>query len=355
MPTNFEFIEINDANATARKIAGDFETQGADDIFHQTSRILGTRLEEGINVTLQDTPATIIALNGMETHVLVDVGSQITDPLEIGLRYFTGGPLYPADWVTMIPHEMRGGYQAFEWGAAPFNGWKESDDESSTNNTGGRMFLIPTNGAVEISISLYGTGVSITGVNWARLVLPNDPVQKTITKTTRLVSDGGLATQLPTAEADYPVNEWVGGSVGLRHRESTAGGPGPDAAIMLKSLTVGPIGFGSPTQFGDIDVVIFNTDPAFTDGQAVAATQIVPYRTIAVLRFRQTPGQGDYPLTDFGGDLIGSITDLNLLLPGDVNPQNENAAWLAIRTVTAINAPEVGANGIGVGYVIDWG
>lgn len=352
--TDFEFIEINDATATPRKVAGEFVTQTPDDLFHQTAIPLHWRLEEGTNVTLSDSTPTVIDLNGMESHVLVDIGGQMDNNVEFKVRYFAGGPLYPAQWVKLTPHDMKGGIRNFDWFPTDFDGYIDTDSETSNNSTGGHVFLIATRGAVELVVTLYGSSVTKTGVDWARLVLGFDPVAHVIAKNTRLVSDG--STNIPTGEASYAADEWLGDSTWLEHDQTTPGSPGPKAAVIIRSLTIGTRSSG--TEFGDIDVFIMGSQPGFGgvgDGSAVSASDLFPGDVLGVLQFRASPAEGQYPLISVPNGSIGNAMNVNLPVPRSISPNLNQFAVAAIRTVDAVAAPEVGANGVAIGYVLDWG
>ena len=172
MPTNFENIAINDRTGTERKVAGDFEVQGADTIFHQTARNLNTILEEVTGVTLSSATPTDIALNGMESHVILDIRGYQPHELFVQVQYTTGGPFYAADWEKLQPIRS---YPGIRDVGADYN-LQNGELFSGTNTAGGDqsgsvVYMIPTNGAVTVRLFLYGSSVTIAGCAWKRVVL----------------------------------------------------------------------------------------------------------------------------------------------------------------------------------------
>lgn len=353
--TNFEFIEINDAAAVPRKVAGDFETQGPDSIFHQTARNLNTRLEAATGVTLSSATPTDIALNGMESHVLLDIGSRIENDIKISLQYFPGGPFYASDWTKLQPLAfVPGQFDQASWYPIDAEGWKTTGQEASNVFGGTHVFAIPTNGAVTCRLQLYGSSVTKTGVAWARIVLNSPPVVQAIVKPQRMFNRPGNGINAPTGEASYTNGDWVGGTTALLTGIGTPGSP-HDALVALKSLSIGPRSFGSPTMIGDCDVILTTQSINVVDGTLADSNDVyVPY-VVGILEFRSIPGQGQYKLTDIGGQKIGFANDLDFITPSKPNPTSQAFMYASVITREEILVADVGANGYDFGYLIDWG
>lgn len=352
MTTDFEFIEINDNTGIGRKVAGDFETQGADDLFHQTARNLNTRLEVVTGVTLQSATPTDIALNGMESHVLLDIGSRIENDIIIQLQYFAGGPFYAAQWHKLQPHRFRGGKTKNYWYPADTEGWNETDTEASNVVGGTHVFAIPTFGAVTCRLQLYGSSVTKTGVSWARVVMNTPPVMDVVSKSTRLLDNE--AVNVPTGlGGGYDVGDAVGGSIDLVTGVSTPGSA--QGLVTIKSLSIGPRSFGAPTLIGDVDVVITPFDLGMSDGGAVSATTFYVPDVSAILEFRSVPGPGQYRMTDFAGQKIGMATDLNINTMRECGPNSPTFGSIVVIAREAIAGADVGVNGLDVAYTLDFG
>lgn len=352
MPTNFENIEINDAAGLPRKVAGDFETQGPDSIFHQTARNLNTVLEEVTGVTLTSATPTDIALNGMESHVILDIAGVMDNAVKIQLQYTTGGPFYAADWDKLQPLETLSGKRKIYWWPEIEDGWKPTDDEAYNVFSGSHVFAIPTNGAVTCRLQLDGSSVTKAGVAWKRVVLSSPPVVHAITKQKK--SYDVASGVVNTADTEYLAGDWLGGPVNLV-TEATVPGQ-PEGIVSLRQLTIAPRTQGAPTYFGDIDVIISTQTLFQTDGAPLTPTAVFGPYILALLQFRQSPGHGQYPLMNVSGFCnVAHVSNINIPLPKTAGPNNDTFATINCIARSDILAAQVGANGFDVGYTIDFG
>lgn len=309
--TDFENIEINDATGTPRKVAGEFVTQGADDLFHQTAISLPHRLDEG-NIATLDSTGTTIALSGFETHVLFDFNSLVDENVRVGLRYFAGGRLYPADLQFGIPQVLAvGGIDSREVTGTSI---LPEDRESFSDGTSGQSLLfVPTRGAIELFIETDSG--SIPDVDYALLVMPPTHVFATTTEIKRRMSrfNNITASAQPYAAGDaigtlqdaYIWDSYLGSSQSDRLR----------AAPLLTSfryrsgVDTGPATWDAP----DVDVYIWkaNEGPSATDGAAYDPTTLNGFTDlIALLQFRESPGQGQYRSIDTSRGFVGEARDL---------------------------------------------
>lgn len=321
MPTNFENIAINDRTGTERKVAGDFEAQGADTIFHQTARNLNTILEEVTGVTLSSATPTDIALNGMESHVILDIRGYQPHELFVQVQYTTGGPFYAADWEKLQPIRS---YPGIRDVGADYN-LQNGELFSGTNTAGGDqsgsvVYMIPTNGAVTVRLVLYGSSVTIAGCAWKRVVLASPPVTKAVTRNVRSMerqSFGFSTTQQP-----YVDGEWLG-----PHDDITvpldARGDAP-SLVTVRDLVVRN-GFMLP----DFDFVIASTSLNVTDGAVWTGSDA--WNVYALFEFRHIPGPGQYKISPAGsGGSVAQVLNLNFVIPRRYDGSDQTVAKAAL-------------------------
>lgn len=293
MATNFEFIEINDATGTPQKVGGDIETQGVDDLFHQTARNLNTRLEEATGVTIPSATDLDIALNGMESHVILDIGQTLTQLVRIQIQYTTGGKFYAAHYEPMNNPATRAGSLSVET-TSPVAGYLLTpSDTGGATASGSQVFAIPTNGAV--TIRLRANTSDLTGVSWARVVLAQAPWQNTITK--NITVEETKTVTFSTANQPYASGDFLGDAVQF----DTYNFPGNDYAHKptLKDIYVPYDGL-----LPDFDLLIvsqfFNggSPPGALDGVTWTGSDTTD--TYGVLEFRATPTEHQYPIITMG-------------------------------------------------------
>ena len=308
--TNFENIPIRDADAIVRKVAGDMVVQGPDTLFHQTARNLNTIIQEVTGVTLASATPTDIALNGMESHVIVDIRSVMDNPLVMQLQYTSGGPFYAANWERMQPIRATPGIR--DWGAD----WNVEGGDQSTgtepfnNDSGSHVFMIPTNGAVTCRLQLYGSSVTKTGTAWKRVVLASAPYQHVISKA--VTKRKWQSYWYQTAAQPY-----VSGDVmGINMAINSLGDTGGEAYNLykLRSLMI----HGDADALPDFDFVIGTTSFTPTDGAAGVGTDISDVRY--VIEFRAAPTGKQFPIFTLGAARTAAIADeLDFTFPDDWN------------------------------------
>lgn len=307
--TNFENIEIRDIAGVGRRVAGDFVTQGSDSLFHQTARNLNAILQEATEVTLSSATPTDIALNGMESHVIVDIRSRLTNALVMQLQYTTGGPFYAANWERMQPIRATPGMR--DWGS-DWNlrgGTQSTGSEPSDNQSGSHVFMIPTNGAITCRLQLYGSSVTKTATAWKRVVLASAPYQHVISKT--VTKQIQFSSFISTTNQPYAPGDIMGVSNNI-DPDSDTGGEAFNW-YKLRSVRIHADADALP----EFDLLIGSTGMTPTDGQAgIGASDIGDVRN--VISFRQFPSSREYPLFELGTGFTLAVADgLDITLPND--------------------------------------
>lgn len=313
MTTNFEDIEINDATATPRKVAGQFVDQGGDNLFHQTAIPVGSRIDSD-NIASLTSTATVITLSGFETHVILEFNTGITQEVEIGLRYFAGGRTYPVDWrMHYSQYNQVGGIAA----AVPedFARIPESNVSFSTGEEGSGLLFIPTRGAVEMSIATNSG--TITDVDWATVTAPIET--HPFGSFTQVKNRGFRQADVNPQAQPYADGDAVGDVMEPYIKDvylTTTGTPTLTAVPVITSiryhsgLATGPVTYDMP----DFDLILFeaNESPSTTDGAAFTMTSSEARNILAVLEFRESPGEGQYRCSDSGRGFLGYAGNLNI-------------------------------------------
>ncbi len=315
----FEFFETNDANQVARKIAGEYVTQGADDLFHQTAVAVPKRLSEG-NIATLDAVGTTITLTGFETHAIFDLNAVASQRVHIALRYFTGGRLYPADIQFGSPHYLQqGGIDAAVnegYAAVPqdFQAFSDGTDGSS-------LLFVPTRGAVELFIETASG--SILDVDYALVVMPTThPLSTTVVVKRR----GQNATASISATAQpYVDGDIIGGRVAANIDDNNVLASDTDllrGAPILKTLSFVSgwrTGVNETWDVRDVDIYLFKHDegPTFVSDGNEWVINLTPSNfddCLGFLQFRENPGDGQYRTHNSGGGWYGQARNLNIPL-----------------------------------------
>jgi len=346
--TNFENIEIRDAAAIPRKVAGDYVTQGADDLFHQTARNLNTRLQAATGITLfSDTP-TVIALNGMESHVLVDINGDLTDQLRVSLQYFAGGRWYAADWERLQPLRTQSGVRSVVNDYEHNDGFKVSGVDGQTGTDGGDVFLIPTNGAVACRLMLYGSAVSIANTSWARLILAQDPVQHTITKVVQSLETWSGYFE-PTAPP-YAVGEFIGNKVGIVPSRDSNSDNGKVAHV--RSIRIYP----NSVLFGDLDLLLVSGDFWSPGADNTVWTGASVSNVVEHFEFRKVPTSDQHKLIQYVAGpparFYGQITGLDIPIVSPSSSASQQIGFVSLICREAIPTVDFG---ISIEVDLDWG
>ena len=348
----FEFFETNDANQVARKIAGEYVTQGADDLFHQTAVAVPKRLVEG-NIATLDAVGTTITLTGFETHAIFDLNALASQRVHIALRYFTGGRLYPADIQFGSPHYMQqGGIDAASnegYAAVP------SDLTSFSDGTSGASLLfVPTRGAVELFIETASG--SILDVDYALVVMPTTHPLSTTVVVKRRAQEA--TASIDAISQPYVDGDVIGGRVPANIDDNNILASDTDllrGAPLLKHLTFVSgwrTGVNETWDVRDVDIYLFKHDegPTFVSDGNEWVINLTPSNfedCLGFVQFRENPGEGQYRTHNSGGGWYGQARNLDIpllkMLP-DSAVFNRSTAFDAYIVYRGANTVTVNAN-----------